>query len=258
MSLLGRVRARLIDRPASRARGRLAARDWGTSGPAILLQTCDPFVYFDLLSASSRANRAFCHRHGIAYAAFVGVKRGFHPWQAMFNRILLLGEYLEQGYEGWILYLDADAFVADLAWDARAYLADKAAHAAVMTLGGVGVADWAVNDGVAFFNLSDPACRHLIATWHRAFMDIPDGTLRAAARWELMRNDQDLLQEILRNDRALHARVFLESPARINSRSASLIRQVLRAQEPDLAARRQAIEAEVEVALRAVSPPRCG
>ncbi len=254
MSLLGRTRARLIDRRKARAQGRLAARDWGSSGPAILLQTCDPFVYFDLLAASSRANRAFCQRHGIAYAAFVGIKRGFHPWQAMFNRILLLQEYLEQGYTGWILYLDADAFVADLAWDVRGYLADKADYAAVMTPGGEAVADWAVNDGVGFFNLRDPACRHLIAAWHRAFMEISDSALRAAAQWELIRNDQDLLQDVLREDRGLRTRVFLESPARINSRSASLIRQVLRAQEPDMLARRRAIEAEVEMALRANCP----
>lgn len=255
-ALLGRLQSRLIRRPAARAFGRLSARDWGSTGPAILVQTCDPFVYFDLLTASSRANRAFCRRHGIAYAAFIGIKRGFHSWQAAFNRIVLLQEYLEQGYEGWVLYLDADAFVADPIWDVRAYLADKSEFAAVLTPGGENVPDWAVNDGVGFFNLRDPACAQLIDAWYRAFMAVPDAALRAASHWGLTTNDQDMLQAILRDQTDLRERVFLESPALINAREAQLVRQVLRAQEPDLQARRRVIEREVAAVLAAMPATR--
>jgi len=231
-------------------RGRLSARDWGGTGPVILVQTCDPFVYFDILVASSRANRAFCERHGIAYAAFVGIKRGFHPWQATFNRVVLLAEYMEQGYAGWVLYLDADAVVAAPDWDIRAYLAGKSEHAAILTPGDEGAPDWAVNAGVGFFNLGHPGGRRLIEAWSAAFACLDDAALRAAGRWDLVTNDQDMLQAILRDDPALRAQVFLESPARINAREASLIRQVLRAQEPDMAARVRAVEAEAETALR--------
>lgn len=248
--MLRRLRARIVGRTVARARGRREARDWGESAPAILLQTADPFVYFDVLVASSRANRAFCERHGIAYTAFVGIKRGFHPWQATFNRILLLQEYMEQGYRGWVLYLDADALVAALDWDIRAYLAEKADRAAVLTPGDEGAPDWAVNAGVGFFNLAHPSCRALIAAWGAAFAKLDDTTLRAAGRWDLVANDQDMLQAILRADPALRASVFLESPGRINSRQASLIRQVLRAQEPSMPARIRAIEAEAAAALR--------
>ncbi len=248
--LLRRLRARVVGRTVARARGRRTARDWGESAPAILLQTADPFVYFDVLVASSRANRAFCERHGIAYTAFVGVKRGFHPWQATFNRIVLLQEYVEQGYRGWVLYLDADALVAALDWDIRAYLAGKTDCAVILTPGNEAAADWAVNAGVGFFNLSHPSCRSLIAAWSTAFARLDDATLRAAGRWDLVANDQDMLQAILRADPALRADVFLESPARINSREASLVRQVLRVQEPSMPARIRAIEAEAEAALR--------
>lgn len=203
-----------------------------------------------MLVASSRANRAFCERQGIAYAAFIGVKRGFHPWQATFNRIVLLQEYVEQGYAGWVLYLDADAWVRALDWDISAYLAEKRDIAAILIPGNEGAPDWAVNAGVGFFNLSHPACRALIAGWSAAFARVDDATLRAAGRWDLVANDQDMLQTVLRADPALRASVFLESPARINSREASLIRQVLRAQEPDLAERVRAIEAETEAVLR--------
>jgi len=54
---------------------------------------------------------------------------------------------------------------------------------------------------------------------------------------------------LARKTAALRAAVFLESPRVINSREASLVRQVLRAQEPDMRARRRAIEAEAAAAL---------
>jgi hypothetical protein len=82
-------------------------------------------VYFDMLCLSARANRAYCRRHEIAYQAFVGVKRGFHSWQATYNRIPLLQELVDAGFAGWVLYLDADAYVADLDFDLRLYLADR-------------------------------------------------------------------------------------------------------------------------------------
>jgi hypothetical protein len=247
---LGRVHARLIGRPAARAQGRLMARDWGGTADIILLQTCDPFAYFDLLVASSRANRAFCARQEIAYRGFVGIKRGFHPWHAAFNRISLLREYIEQGFGGWVLYLDADAVVADLDWDVRSYLRAKADAAAVLVPAGEDAPDWEVNDGVAFFNLGHPACRAIVAAWNEAFARVTDHALRAAVRWDLVRDDQDMLQGILRADPSLRAAIFLESPRRINSREATLVRQVLRAQEPDMQARRRAIEAEAAAALR--------
>ncbi len=258
--LLGRAHARLIGRRRARAQGRLTARDWGSTADIILVQTCDPFAYFDLLVASSHANRAFCAQHGIAYAGFIGIKRGFHPWHAAFNRIVLLHEYVEQGFDGWVLYLDADAVVVDLGWDVRAYLTAKTEFAAVLVPAGEDVPDWEVNDGVAFFNLGHPRCRALIAAWNGAFAEIGDGALRGAGRWDLVRNDQDMLQDILRADPALRATVFLESPRALNSREATLIRQVLRAQEPEMAARRRAIEAEAELALRraGISPATRG
>ena len=245
-----RVRARLVGRRRARAQGRLSARDWGNTADIVLVQTCDPIAYFDLLVASSRANREFCARHGIAYAGFIGVKRGFHPWHAVFNRIALLREYVEQGFTGWVLYLDADALVVDLDWDVRSYLRAKAEFAAVLAPAGEDVPGWEVNDGVGFFHLGHPACRALIAAWDAEFARIGDDALRAAGRWDLVRNDQDMLQGILRADPALRAAVFLESPRFINSREASLVRQVLRAQEPNMQARCRAIEAEADSALR--------
>ena len=45
---------------------------------------------------------------------FFGIVRGFHSWQATCNRSGLLKRLIDTGYKGWVCYLDADAFVADL------------------------------------------------------------------------------------------------------------------------------------------------
>ena len=123
-------------------------------------------------------------------------------------------------------------------------------HAAVLCASGIGVPAWSVNDGVAFFNLSSAVGRRLIRAWYEAFMRIGDAELRAAGRWDLVRNDQDMLQAILRGNPWLRAHVFLERPELLNSRDGRFIRQVLRAQVPDLAARTGVVAAEAAQAVR--------
>jgi hypothetical protein len=212
----------------------------------LMLQTSDPHVYFDMLCLSARTNREYCRRHGIAYQAFVGVKRGFHAWQATFNRIPLLHELSEAGFAGWVLYLDADAYVADLDFDLRAYLADKSRYAAILTPIKPGADWWDINAGVALFNLASAEGRWLIGRWHDAFVAITDDALRAAGRWDLVRNDQDLLHDILRGEERLRPQVFLQSTELINADSARFIRQVLRVQADGLAARMQIVRDETD------------
>src|SRR4051794_26053851 len=86
------------------------------------LQTADPQKYARVLEASAPSTRAFCALHGHEYETYVGVKRGRRPWHATFNRIDLLQEALDAGFDGWIVYLDADSFVVDLKFDLQAYL----------------------------------------------------------------------------------------------------------------------------------------
>jgi hypothetical protein len=203
----------------------------------LLMQTSDPHVYFDMLCLSARANRAYCRRHEIAYQAFVGVKRGFHSWQATYNRIPLLQELVDAGFAGWVLYLDADAYVADLDFDLRLYLADKPAYAAILTPIAPGADWWDINAGVALFNLASAKGRWLIRQWHDAFMAIHDDALRADARWDMVRNDQDLLHDILRGNDWLRPLVFLQSTTLMNAGDSRFVRQVLRAQADGLAAR---------------------
>src|SRR5258708_2102608 len=95
----------------------------GTSTPApaeeddmdiVCLQTADPDIYYDLLYQTSKTVRLYCNRHGIRYESYIGIKRGYFAWHATFNRIFLIKELLDSGFRGWICYIDADAYVANL------------------------------------------------------------------------------------------------------------------------------------------------
>jgi hypothetical protein len=245
-SLLARLADRLMHRPRQRAEGRKLAAPLALTNDVLLMQTSDPHVYFDMLCLSARTNRAYCRRHAIAYQAFVGVKRGFHAWQATYNRIPLLQELVDAGFAGWVLYLDADAYVADLDFDLRAYLADKPAYAAILTPIAPGADWWDINAGVALFNLASAEGRWLIRQWHAAFMAIDDDALRADARWDLVRNDQDLLHDILRGNDWLRPLVFLQSTTLLNAGDSRFVRQVLRAQADGLAARMRIVQQDTD------------
>lgn len=212
----------------------------------LLLQTSDPHVYFDMLCLSARTTREYCRRHGIAYQAFIGIKRGFHAWQATYNRIPLLQELADGGFAGWVLYLDADAYVADLGFDLRAYLADKSSFAAILTPIDPGAEWWNINAGVALFNLASAEGLWLVRQWHDAFAALGDDALRAAGRWDLVRNDQDLLHDILRGNEWLRPHVFLQSTVLLNASDARFVRQVLRVDAAGLAARMRIVQQESE------------
>ncbi len=245
-SIFGRLADRLVHRPRQRAEGRLSARPLALTNDILLLQTSDPHVYFDMLCLSARTNREYCRRHDIAYQAFIGLKRGFHPWQATFNRIPLLHELLQAGFAGWVLYLDADAYIADLRFDLRAYLADKGACAAIMTPVAPGAAWWDINAGVALFNLASEHGRWLVQRWYDAFMAIGADALRADAHWTLVRNDQDLLHDILRGNDWLRPHIFLQPTTLMNAGDSRFVRQVLRAQADGLAARMRIVQQETD------------
>lgn len=88
----------------------------------VFVQTADPIRYRIFLEITSQTVREYCARHGFGYESFLGIARGYHPWQATYNRIPILRRWADSGFSGWICYLDADAYIADLAFDLRAYL----------------------------------------------------------------------------------------------------------------------------------------
>jgi hypothetical protein len=232
------------------------------------LQTADPIKYARLLEVSAPSTRAFCAIHGYEYEAFVGLKRGRHPWHATFNRIDLLNEALEAGFDGWIVYLDADSFVVDLDSDFTAYLKQ---HADAPLIARAVIPEkaptWNINAGVLIFNMKHPQIARLIKTWKRLF-DFwrMMGLLLLPPRLAPV-NDQILLHWALRLNPRLIRAIRFEHPDFINGTLSNFIVQFLRSDVKDFDLRislviervRQAFEASgIDPALYSAAASRDG
>lgn len=212
------------------------------------IQTSDPFKYSKMLDQTSRTVKVYAERHGARYESFVGLKKGMKPWQASFNRIFMIEDLLERGATGWLIYLDADAWIADLEFDLRSFLFGKDDFIGIFASSGASTEWWDVNDGVFLLNLSHPSARSLIHKW-KAQMD---------AHWAIIAesptfppggpDDQSMLHDILRTD--FNPSDFGSvSREIINSQHAQFIRQHLRADQRDLDARTRYIRDRVEEVL---------
>jgi len=214
----------------------------------MILQTSDPFRYSRMLRATSRTAIEYALRHGFDYESFVGVKRGFRGAHAAFNRILLLDELIGKGYRGWVLHMDADAYVNDLDFDLRGYLEDKQDRSAIMaTIPGETV-PWHINSGVLFFNLDHPGGLALIVEWKRRFMEISDERLRSLETVWDAENDQIMLYKALNEDPALRDAVHFEDARLFNHVNGRFIRQFLNSLDGDIHSRTE----KIEMAVRAV------
>jgi hypothetical protein len=193
-----------------------------------LLQTADAEQYLPMLEATTVVNQIYCARHHVSYSQFIGIKRGFHPWHACFNRILLIKEMIDSGFNGWLFYLDADAFVADLSYDVR-YLISEIAKPIIMAPGGLTGEHWDVNDGVMLIDLANESARDLVLAWHRDFMAISEETLRTHARWDgSLEGDQERLHRILQEKEHFKNCIGMADRYLFNDHKGSFVRQILR------------------------------
>lgn len=224
----------------------------------VLLQTADPDVYRGFLELTGHVNRAFCAAQGIGYEAHLGILRGQHPWQATFNRIPLLKARLDAGFRGWLLYLDADAYVADLGFDLAGFLAGRA-HRSILGALGHNKALSDINAGVVFFNFAHPDTGFIIEEWHRLFLaEVSEDMLAAGAQaWSFGPNDQDLLQRLLaENLMRLWPGIGIEERSVFNAPEARFIRQILRRDAPTLAERMARARRDISrIAAAAGLPP---
>lgn len=181
------------------------------SRPITFLQTCDPQKYAEMLFATSRTVRRYCELHGHRYRAFIGLKRGHLPWHATYNRIGMLEELLNEGYDGWVAYLDADAYIAELQFDLRAYLADKEPFGAVLYHTGAEDSPWFdVNAGIFYLNLGNPGGVDLARRWIRRLASVTDAQFASAIEWgATIEDDQFMLQNIFKENLELRATVHL-------------------------------------------------
>jgi hypothetical protein len=220
--------------------------------PAVtLLQTADADHYVDLLRVTRAANERFAQRAGADYVCHLGIKRGYYPWHATFNRIPLLKEMLDAGYDGWVLYMDADAYIVDLDFDLRAYLADKSGYALIAGPATPDPEPWCVNAGTFLIDLRHPDARRLVELWHAHFMSTTDAHLRASPDWHDVQCDQERLQHILISQPALTRNLLIEDPAFFNGANASFLRQALRSGASSLQERIERVKAEVAPVLAA-------
>lgn len=205
------------------------------------IQTADAFGYKPMLDETSRAVIEYCRRHGFNYESFTGIRRGVHPWQASFNRIPMLQQMVREGYRGWVIYLDADAYVYQMDFDLRAYLRERNHHSAVLTpIPGQDI-PWNINDGVMMVNLGHPLGREIVRRWYERFMQVSDATLEELVAWPQDINDQTFLAQLLEADVPLRESVYYERAELINSCYAQFIRQLLRAHFPQQGVRANAI-----------------
>lgn len=217
-----------------------------TRDEILLLQSSDAEVYAPMLAQSARTTRAYAERHGYRYESFIGIKRGCLPWHAIYNRIDLLMDLIAADYQGWVLYMDADAWIVDQGFDLRGYLADKRGYALIASPAENAFdAYWNVNNGVILFNLGHPFARALITEWER-FLSRFDIAAEAKS-WNVeISGDQGMFHQIL--DKLPYAAelVFIEDKALLNSPWARFVRHALRAENTDFEKRLALMAEEID------------
>ncbi len=216
------------------------------SSDVVFIQTADPGFYKLLLETTSRTVVEYCDRHQFGYQSFIGMKRGFHPWQASFNRYYLLMDLARTGFKGWAVYMDADAWVQDLSFDLRAYLARHANRAGVLTPVAPHLPRVDVNNGVMLLNLADPRAVALISKCIDRYEAVADNELAAMDVWGGDINDQTFLRQTLEESNGLERAFHYESTELLNERDATFIRTLLRVHFPAKADRLTAITTAVD------------
>lgn len=209
------------------------------------IQTADSFRYAEMVEVTSRSVRAYAERRGYAYEMYLGLKYGKHPWHAAFNRVFMLEDMLRRGVNGWVCYMDADAWIEDQAFDLDVYLEQHKERAAIFTTSLATDKWWDVNSGVFFVNLSNEIGVRFAREWHDRCLDawprIADVTDFPAGGPD----DQSILHEILSASDDYKAAMWIESPDLINSAWAQFIRQHLRSNSRDMRSRVAHIRDEV-------------
>ncbi|MDR3505599.1 MAG: DUF4214 domain-containing protein [Acidocella sp.] len=225
----------------------------------LFLQTADSTRYAPMLRVTGQTVQAYASCHGHSYNSFFGIKRGFHPWHAAYNRIEMLTSLMVEGYTGWAVYLDADSYIHGQEFDLRAYLAGKENLAFIAA---PDLADpplwWRINDGVFAINLGHPMAVRILLRWRVAFHAISDDELRRAETWAAVPSDQVLLHECLRNMPEAESACLTTRDVCgvLNYAHAAFIRQVLRAVTNDDMDKRMAIiEAAVAEAMGGAFTP---
>jgi hypothetical protein len=211
-----------------------------------IIQSSDAVACAGMLRQSARTCEAYCRRHGYAYRSYVGVRRGYHSWQAIFNRVFQLRDLWEEGFRGWAFHIDADAAIVDLGFDLR-WLIPLRASALIACHSGTTPNRWDINSGVLLLNLGSPDGRIIMERWHASVMSISEEELRQVEKWVggPIKGDQARLHEILAQDAALTRRALHLAPAPI-LQDGVFVKHYLRASGLSLAEREEALRRQAD------------
>lgn len=200
-----------------------------------MLQTAAGAFYLKMMGATSLPNRIYCANHGIRYRSYEGIKRGYYDWQATYNRIDMLDELIQERFSGWVLFLDADAYVRNQAFDLKTYLAQLGPQVCIVAAPGANTGKWDINAGVFLLNLSSERGRGIVHEWRAlAFKHATDEHLLSVPEpWGRLPNgDQILNDQTLLHHALLSRQEFLDSlhveTALLNYGHGSFISQIIR------------------------------
>jgi hypothetical protein len=141
----------------------------------------------------------------------------------------MLRELLERGRTGWVVYMDADAYIVNQQFDLRSYLERKSSLAAVLTPG-TSCGWWDVNAGVFAINLDCESARALIVRWNEMLNSVPDECFQLDAGWgEGFPEDQNMLHSLLQEKGFSRSQFHIECHGLMNSPFATFIRTCMRA-----------------------------
>jgi len=161
------------------------------------------------------------------------LKRGLWDWHSCFNRLYILGELIAEGHRGWVIYLDADAYIVDLDFPIADYLDSNSDYAGVLVPSGATPAYWDINNGVMLLNLGHPVSGLIVKDWVRRHEDILEEPEYLSAERPHYFGDQRILQHVLRDNPAWFDALRIETQDLMNSMHATFIKHHIRAMTPD-------------------------
>jgi hypothetical protein len=221
-----------------------------------VIQSSDADVYARMLDVTAENIGAFCRHHNLVHRSFRGLKRGHWQWHSCFNRIYIFEELIAEGHDGWVLYLDADAFVVDIDFPIAEYLEARNEYAGIVVHAGATPAYWDINNGVMFLNLKTEVAKLIVRDWSRRHQEILEEPEYLSRERPTYFGDQRLLQHVLRDNPLWFDQLLVETQKIMNSMHATFIRHHLRAFTPDFGMRLDAIRKDVDDVMKRYAPEK--
>ena len=171
-----------------------------TAARVLVMQTCGPGKYEELLKATRLANERWAGQQGYDYLSVVGnyaarhFQHGGREALSRFNKAWMVAEIMNMSSYDYVFYMDADAMVTDPLWDVRT-LPSSLQGMMFQAHAGGGGPPWNINDGVMLWDLRHPHAADVVFDWVARSVE----AIKAAGKEEPYFSDQALLKHALRD-----------------------------------------------------------